>query len=61
MHLNSEFPSFSGRKFGAVLQSDLGDSRAALNWGKALCLRAELASRPALLPEGQESDPQVRV
>ena len=44
-----------------VLQSDLGDSRAALNWGKALCLRAELASRPALLPEGEAPDPQVRV
>lgn len=50
----------TGRKFGAVLQSDLGDSRAALNWGKALCLRAELASRAELLPEGEAPDPQVR-
>ncbi len=49
-----------GRKFGAVLESDLSDSRAALNWGKALCARAELASSTALLPADEEPDPQVR-
>ena len=49
----------AGRKFGAVLESDLGDSKAALNWGKALCARAELASSQALLPADEEPDPQV--
>ena len=49
----------SGRKFGAVLESDLSDGRAALNWGKALCARAQLASSTALLPADEEPDPQV--
>ena len=49
----------TGRKFGAVLESDLGDHKAALNWGKALCVRAELASSGALLPADENPDPQV--
>ena len=50
----------AGRKFGAVLESDLTDGKAALNWGKALCARAELASSVALLPADEEPDTQVR-
>ena len=42
-----------------MLESDLSDSRAALNWGKALCARAELASNVALLPADEEPDVQV--
>ena len=58
--LNPERPrAHAGRKFGAVLQSDLGDSRAALNWGKALCLRAQLLTNEALLPADDAPDPQV--
>lgn len=49
----------TGRKFGLVLQSDLTDSRAALNWGKALCLRAQLLTNEALLPADEAPDPEV--
>ena len=50
---------WTGRQFRAVLQSDLSDGRAALNWGKALCLRAELVSNPALMPDDEAPDTQV--
>ena len=40
----------AGQKFLGVAQRDGGDARALGNWGRALCLRAELAPDPQVLP-----------
>ena len=36
----------AGQKFLAVVERDQDDTRALGNWGRALCLRAELARDP---------------
>jgi len=36
----------AGQRFRAVAARDAGDARALANWGRALCLRAELADDP---------------
>ena len=36
----------AGQRFLAVAERDAADARALGNWGRALCLRAELASDP---------------
>lgn len=39
----------AGQKFLAVVERDQDDTRALGNWGRALCLRAELARDPEVL------------
>lgn len=36
----------AGRKFLAVVEQDQEDTRALGNWGRALCVRAELSRDP---------------
>ncbi len=36
----------AGQRFLAVAERDAGDARALGNWGRALCLRAEMAADP---------------
>lgn len=36
----------AGQKFRAVAERDQDDTRALGNWGRALCVRAELARDP---------------
>ncbi|KAK9842287.1 hypothetical protein WJX81_004659 [Elliptochloris bilobata] len=36
----------AGQRFRAVAERDAGDARALANWGRALCLRAQLADQP---------------
>ncbi len=36
----------AGQRFRAVAERDAGDLRALANWGRALCLRAQLAADP---------------
>lgn len=43
-----QFLTLAGRRFKTLLENKSDDKRAYMNWGKALCTRAQLTQEPSL-------------
>ena len=45
---SQQFLTLAGRRFKTLLENKPDDKRAYMNWGKALCMRAQLTDDPSL-------------
>ena len=43
-----QFLTLAGQRFRTLLENKGDDKRAYMNWGKALCMRAQLTEDPAV-------------
>jgi len=45
---SQQFLTLAGRRFKTLLEARPDDKRAYMNWGKALCMRAQMTDDPSL-------------